>query len=71
MEEGLYRVKSCPGIVHRINADDDDDEDGQQLRKKSVHVELKLRVGGSRMRVHTQRYSCGALDHNSAELIPV
>lgn len=68
MEEGLYRVKSCPGIVDRMK------DDGKQLQQQgSVHVELqlsgiRLRVGRNPASRKRQRYSCGALDHKSAEL---
>jgi len=69
MEEGLYRVKSCPGIVDQIK------DDNKQLRQQgSVHVELqlngiRLRVGRNRSCHIQQRYSCGTLDHKSTELI--
>jgi len=69
MEEGLYRVKSCPGIVDQMK------DDGKHLLQQgSVHVELQLsgiqlRVGRNRACHTQQRYSCGTLDHKSPELV--
>lgn len=64
LEDGLFRVKSCPDIVDQSNDDLPSSIEFEfEFKTKIRHqVQLRVRSAQSRRDSQTQRYSCGALD---------